>query len=69
LKEEAASQSKISISVMNNLEDLSKASDAVDSANAEISSSSKELVTQAKSLTSLAERTKNASIELSNLMN
>lgn len=69
LKEEAASQSKISISVMNNLEDLSKASDAVDSANAEIFSSSTELVTQAKSLTSLAERTKNASIELSKLMN
>jgi methyl-accepting chemotaxis protein len=68
MKAEIAGQDKFASSVMNNMHDLSNASQAVNEASTEISSFTQTLSSEAQNLAALAENTAKAAKELMEIM-
>ena len=68
MKTEIASQDKFATSVMNNMQDLCQASQAVNDASSEISSFTEALGNEAQNLAALAEKTAKAAHELMEIM-
>ena len=68
MKTEIASQDKFAASVMNNMQDLSQASQAVNDASSEISAFTQTLANEAQNLAELAETTAKAAHELMEIM-
>ena len=69
MKTEIASQDKFAASVMNNMQDLCQASQAVNDASNEISTFTETLSKEAQNLAELAENTAKVAHELMAIMN